>query len=699
MSGSSYSVLVRYLPRPSLAWLKTHPGLMTVLALVLFAGVLGWYHQHIPFSLQITVWAMLLVVFAFTMRFRWMALFGPVFVYDLVRSTRRSHFAALRGFYAGAMLIVLFLAYSSVVQTPARTLWDTLWQPGTVPVKSLARFGEAFFYSFVAVQFIAMLLFTPICAAGAITEEKERRTLEFVLITDLSDREVVLGKLAARLAYLVLFLLTGLPILCLLQFVGGVSPNLVIASFLMTGVSMISLASLSVAISVFSNKTRGAVFFAYVAVVIYLLCSSCCCAMPVPWLTAGNFVIAVRRLFDPAAGGVEDNLLGIFIEYTSFHTVAATVCCIWAAINLRMRSEKQPAVVTITVPQTVLYVEALDREGRGQTDGEPLDPAAMPPPRRRRIAYTPLDPPAKRRPPISDQPILWKELYAEPFIRPGPGGQTLLMVLGVMGLLMGGYVLLLSMAAAVSSSSVAIFTNVLVRYFGSGVACLMLLGIGLRAASTLTSERDRQTLDSLLTTLLENSAILSGKWLGSILGVRKVWFVLAPIWALALITGGVHPLALVLLAVAWCVFAAFEAGLGMCFSLICRNTLVASIATMLTTLVLSGGPWGMWSLYVSGMYQNRTPDGIVWIEQFLLYGLTPPVTLGVLSFRSEDFAAQRPLLSWETVRYALYGLGLYAGVAALMWKLLVSRFPVVTGRMPIGEPGLAPADELAGKAR
>jgi hypothetical protein len=181
--------------------------------------------------------------------------------------------------------------------------------------------------------------------------------------------------------------------------------------------------------------------------------------------------------------------------------------------------------------------------------------------------------------------------------------------------------------------------------------------------------------------------------------VRKVWFVLAPIWALALITGGVHPLALVLLAVAWCVFAAFEAGLGMCFSLICRNTLVASIATVLTTLLLSGGPWGMWSLYVSGMYQNRTPDSIVWIEQFLLYGLTPPVTLGVLSFRSEDFAAQRPVLSWEMVRYALYGLGLYAGVAALMWKMLVSRFPIVTGRMPISEPGLAPEDELAAKAR
>src|SRR5438132_2246686 len=293
MSAPSSSSLVWIRPRPWFAWVKTHPGIMTLIGLLVLGAVMGWYHQYIPASFQISLWAILLILFAFFMRFRWMSLFGPVFVYDLVRSTRRSHFAALRSFYAGAMLVVLFLAYSSVVRTPARTLWESLWQPGTVPVKSLAQFGEAFFYSFVAVQFVAVLLFTPICAAGAITEEKERRTLEFVLASDLTAREVVLGKLAARLAYLVLFLLTGLPILCLLQFVGGVSPNLVIASFLMTAASMTSLACLSVAISVFSNRTRGAVFFTYIGIVLYVLASSYCCALPIPWLTAGNFLIAV----------------------------------------------------------------------------------------------------------------------------------------------------------------------------------------------------------------------------------------------------------------------------------------------------------------------------------------------------------------------------------------------------------------------
>jgi len=47
----------------------------------------------------------------------------------------------------------------------------------------------------------------------AIAEEKERKTLDFLLASDLRSREIVLGKLASRLAYLTLVLLTGLPLL------------------------------------------------------------------------------------------------------------------------------------------------------------------------------------------------------------------------------------------------------------------------------------------------------------------------------------------------------------------------------------------------------------------------------------------------------------------------------------------------------
>jgi ABC-type transport system involved in multi-copper enzyme maturation permease subunit len=416
-----------------------------------------------------------------------------------------------------------------------------------------------------------------------------------------------------------------------------------------------------------------------------LLVSSCCCALPLPWLTAGNFLIAVRRLL--LEGNPEDNLLGVLIEYSIVHGIACIGCYFWAAVNLRPRSEKQPSgVIVLREPARLSPARArTSPAAQSAATGQTETPQR---PRARHMVYPQADLPTKPRPRVSDRPILWKEFH-EPFFRPGPGGQTLFMVFGVMGLLMGGYVLLLGMAAAASSSSLGAFTNLVVRYFGTAVACFMFVGVGLRAASTFTGERDRQTLDSLLTTLVENKAIVYGKWMGSILGVRKLWFVLGPLWGLALLAGGLNPLALILLALGWCVFAAVEAGLGMCLSLLCRSTLVASVATVLTSLGLCACPWAVWSLYASVAYQGNPPSNVMWVQQFVVHALTPPATLFTLSFRTEDFALQSHPYTWQLVAYGICGLGCYAALAAILWQALVAAFPRATGRMPVGRTGIA----------
>ena len=93
---------------------------------------------------------------------------------------------------------------------------------------------------------LAVALLTPAYVAGAIADEKDRKTLEFLLATDLRSREIVLSKLASRLANLTLFVLTGLPILSLIQFLGGVDPNLVLAGFAVTALTMAGLGGLSI---------------------------------------------------------------------------------------------------------------------------------------------------------------------------------------------------------------------------------------------------------------------------------------------------------------------------------------------------------------------------------------------------------------------------------------------------------------------
>src|SRR5205807_5625508 len=135
----------------------------------------------------------------------------------------------------------------------------------------------------------------------------------------------------------------------------------------------------------------------------------------------------------------------------------------------------------------------------------------------------------------------------------------------------------------------------------------------------------------------------------------------------------------------------------MCFSLLGRSTLVASVSTVLATIALAAAPWAFWSLYLTVMHPYTRPANLVSIEEFLRYGLIPPVSLGVLSFRRADFEPGHYLmLSWEIVRYAVYGVGCYILIAAGLWRMLVTRFPKVTGRMPVGQvpvPPVAIADD------
>ena len=54
-------------------------------------------------------------------------------------------------------------------------------------------------------------------------QEKDRRTFVLLLLTNLSDRELVLGKLLASLLHVLVMFAAGLPVFMLLWLLGGIS--------------------------------------------------------------------------------------------------------------------------------------------------------------------------------------------------------------------------------------------------------------------------------------------------------------------------------------------------------------------------------------------------------------------------------------------------------------------------------------------
>src|SRR5262249_54093222 len=151
--------------------------------------------------------------------------------------------------------IVLFVALLLMAQE--------FFQKPEVDARELARFANGYFAMLAMIQFTVVIAMTPAYTAGSITEEKERKTLEYLLATDLSSREIVLGKFLSRLGNLTLLLITGFPIVALLQILGGIDPDLLLITVAATLLLMMSLASASVLCSVYSRRTRKAVVAIY----------------------------------------------------------------------------------------------------------------------------------------------------------------------------------------------------------------------------------------------------------------------------------------------------------------------------------------------------------------------------------------------------------------------------------------------------
>jgi ABC-type transport system involved in multi-copper enzyme maturation permease subunit len=634
----------------------------------LAAAVLFWFlPDTVPAGLLVALWAAWLLVLILVVRMGWLPLLGPVFFYDLVRTTRRGRYAALRAVYAAALLLFVVLLYR-VQPTLDRSAWLTSG--------GMARFAETFCYTFLAVQFLAVALLTPAYVAGAVAEEKDRKTLEFLLATDVRDREIVLGKMASRVANLVLLVLTGLPVLSLTQLWGGIDFGLLLCAFANTGLTLLTLAAVSMLASVYTRKAREAVVLAYLVAAAYVGVSVLFALLAFfPRIMAFDVTVAGRPysvadlvtligsgnpglfgygLYMDVRTGVtlQESLATRTSSYAVFHLLVTVVCVAWAVWRLRP-------------------LALLDGPVKAKPRAE----------RRRWLRW---------RPRLGRHPLLWKEIWAEPGLTFNWFGKAILLLIVLASVipavwLAGDYFLRGASFLSGYVPELAESVNAWVRLVGTLVACLTLLGVAVRAASSISGEHDRQTYDSLLTAPIDSNHLLFAKWLGSVLSVRRAWLWLCLVWLLGSATGGLYGPTVPWLFLAWAVYAGFVAVVGLWFSMTCRTTLWATVWTLLTVAALGVGHWYLWAIFCMPL---RIREGaLAWLVRFQMYGLTPPLSLAWLAFRADDVKsdvigmdADDPMGAFACL---LGGLALWSAAGYVLWRRAAWRFRVLTGRVPI----------------
>ena len=175
---------------------------------------------------------------------------GPVFVYESMLNARRWQIYAARSCFV--LLLLVGLAF---VWVQNDTLTTTPVQKPSL-YQQMALLGEKFFYAMAGIQVSLILLAAPAAAAGSICMDRARGTLAHMMVTELSDPEIVLGKLGSRLAPIIGLMACGVPVAALATLLGGVEFGAIAGLFVVSASLAVLGCTLSLTISVWAAKTH-----------------------------------------------------------------------------------------------------------------------------------------------------------------------------------------------------------------------------------------------------------------------------------------------------------------------------------------------------------------------------------------------------------------------------------------------------------
>ena len=136
---------------------------------------------------------------------------GPLVIRELITAPRSAKHFVLRAGYIFALCVLIY--------TGAQVT------KGNVPLTSvgdIAQFGTFIFRLICFVQLAIIIASALILSAGSVAQEKDRRTLIILLMTDLRAAELVIGKTLASLLPVFIIIAVSIPVLCMLRMLGGI---------------------------------------------------------------------------------------------------------------------------------------------------------------------------------------------------------------------------------------------------------------------------------------------------------------------------------------------------------------------------------------------------------------------------------------------------------------------------------------------
>lgn len=163
--------------------------------------------------------------------------------------------------------------------------------------------------------------------------------------------------------------------------------------------------------------------------------------------------------------------------------------------------------------------------------------------------------------------------------------------------------------------------------FGAAVEFLMLIFIMPALTSgSISGEREKQTLNLMLTTQMTPFQIVTGKLLSSMTSMALLVISSFPVISLVFVYGGIRITDLLLLLLLYLAVALLSASLGLCFSAVCRRSTVATAMAYSFLAFLIAGTYAA-NLFVWSMAQMGADS---YVNQ--IGGIASQVNSGVMIY-------------------------------------------------------------------
>ena len=178
---------------------------------------------------------------------------NPIFAFSAIRRMR------------SARTPLLITLYSLLLALPAYFTVYGRFMGATVTLGDMRLSVDGYAYM-IMLQFALLVLVAPAMTAGSISGERERQTLDLLLVTNTGAVKLVLGKLLESFSFLALMVMCSLPMLSLVLITGGATFAQVLVSVAFLLLTALAALSVGLVCSSLFQRTVTATVMSYLSV-------------------------------------------------------------------------------------------------------------------------------------------------------------------------------------------------------------------------------------------------------------------------------------------------------------------------------------------------------------------------------------------------------------------------------------------------